>query len=336
MSDMRIPLEIKNRPVLDPGFVPFGPWLKAYEKEASRPVDIAVEREKGRVSVFHLKMRDAQWKEANFRWLERTVKFLLYSVGGYRIYLCGCDELGEEIRKHFSRSGERAFDADFMETVYEKPFEILLCDREHFPAESEEAISLGGHLGGCRIGFDAGGSDRKVSAVIDGETVYSEEVVWFPKLSEDPNYQYQGIVEAFKTAASKMPRVDAIGVSSAGVIVDNRPMVCSLFIKVPKERFEEVKSVYLRAAKEIGDVPLAVRTLKSGAADFITKPWDNDELIAKLLNVLEAQQQLAPLDEVEMEHIRRAVDRADGNLTAAAKMLGLTRQTLYNKLKAHP
>ena len=258
MSDMRIPLEIKNRPVLDPGFVPFGPWLKAYEKEASRPVDIAVEREKGQVSVFHLKMRDAQWKEANFRWLERTVKFLLYSVGGYRIYLCGCDELGEEIRKHFSRSGERAFDADFMETVYEKPFEILLCDREHFPAESEEAISLGGHLGGCRIGFDAGGSDRKVSAVIDGETVYSEEVVWFPKLSEDPNYQYQGIVEAFKTAASKMPRVDAIGVSSAGVIVDNRPMVCSLFIKVPKERFEEVKSVYLRAAKEIGDVPLAV------------------------------------------------------------------------------
>ena len=258
MSDMRIPLEIKNRPILDPGFVPFGPWLKAYEKEASRPVDIAVEREKGQVSVFHLKMRDAQWKEANFRWLERTVKFLLYSVGGYRIYLCGCDELGEEIRKHFSRSGERAFDADFMETVYEKPFEILLCDREHFPAESEEAISLGGHLGGCRIGFDAGGSDRKVSAVIDGETVYSEEVVWFPKLSEDPNYQYQGIVEAFKTAASKMPRVDAIGVSSAGVIVDNRPMVCSLFIKVPKERFEEVKSVYLRAAKEIGDVPLAV------------------------------------------------------------------------------
>jgi len=35
---------------------------------------------------------------------------------------------------------------------------------------------------------------------------------------------------------------------------------------------------------------------------------------------------------VEMEHIRRAVDRADGNLTAAAKMLGLTRQTLYNRL----
>ncbi|MBP3823234.1 MAG: response regulator [Bacteroidaceae bacterium] len=105
------------------------------------------------------------------------------------------------------------------------------------------------------------------------------------------------------------------------------------WLQVLRQAHPDVPVVMLTA---YGDVPLAVRTLKSGAADFITKPWDNDELIAKLLNVLEAQQQLAPLDEVEMEHIRRAVDRADGNLTAAAKMLGLTRQTLYNKLKAHP
>ncbi len=105
------------------------------------------------------------------------------------------------------------------------------------------------------------------------------------------------------------------------------------WLQVLRQAHPDVPVVMLTA---YGDVPLAVRTLKSGAADFITKPWDNDELIAKLLNVLEAQQQLAPLDEVEMEHIRRAVDRADGNLTAAAKMLGLTRQTLYNKLKARP
>ena len=85
-----------------------------------------------------------------------------------------------------------------------------------------------------------------------------------------------------------------------------------------------------------GDVPLAVRALQSGAADFVTKPWDNDKLTYKLQGIMQAQQALAPLDEVEMEHIRRAVDRADGNLTAAAKMLGLTRQTLYNRLKAHP
>lgn len=56
----------------------------------------------------------------------------------------------------------------------------------------------GGHFDGCRIGFDAGGSDRKVSAVIDGETVYSEEVVWFPKTTADPDYHYDGIVAALR------------------------------------------------------------------------------------------------------------------------------------------
>jgi len=102
------------------------------------------------------------------------------------------------------------------------------------------------------------------------------------------------------------------------------------WLQVLREAHPDVPVVLLTA---YGDVPLAVRALKSGAADFITKPWDNDELTSKLAGVLEAQQTLAPLDEVEREHIRRAVDRADGNLTAAAKMLGLTRQTLYNRLK---
>ena len=131
-------------------------------------------------------------------------------------------------------------------------------DWAHLPKPNEKPIRVGGHTNGCRIGFDAGGSDRKVSAVIDGKTVYSEEVVWHPKTSEDPQYQYDGIVAAFKTAASKMPRVDGIGVSSAGVFIGNAPMVSSIFIKVPRARREEVKTVYDRAAREIGDVPIVV------------------------------------------------------------------------------
>ena len=115
---------------------------------------------------------------------------------------------------------------------------------------------------GCRIGFDAGGSDRKVSAVIDGVTVYSEEVVWHPKTMEDPQYHYDEIVKAFKTAAEKMPRVDGIGVSSAGVFIGNAPMVSSLFIKVPREKEVRklVHTVFDRAATEIGDgnVPIVV------------------------------------------------------------------------------
>jgi len=119
---------------------------------------------------------------------------------------------------------------------------------------------MGGHLQGCRIGFDAGGSDRKVSAVIDGETVFSEEVVWFPKINSDPDYHYNGIVSALKAAAEHMPRVDAVGVSSAGVYINDRTMSASLFLKVPKELHEsKVKNIYIRAITDtFGDVPFSV------------------------------------------------------------------------------
>lgn len=146
-----------------------------------------------------------------------------------------------------------------MSRVYEKPFEVVALPLDKTPAEKTLAQSVGRHLDGCRIGFDAGGSDRKVSAVVDGVPVYSEEVVWFPKTNADPDYHFEGILSAFRTAASKMPRVDAIGVSSAGIYVDNRAMVASLFLKVPRDLFDQkVKDIYIRAAKELGDIPLEV------------------------------------------------------------------------------
>ena len=121
-------------------------------------------------------------------------------------------------------------------------------------------VPMGGHLEGCRIGFDAGGSDRKVSAVIDGETVFSEEVVWLPKVNPDPEYHYEGIVSALKSAAAHMPRVDAVGVSSAGIYINNRTMKASLFLKVPKDQFDaKVKDIYIRAITDtFGDVPYVV------------------------------------------------------------------------------
>ena len=81
------------------------------------------------------------------------------------------------------------------------------------------------------------------------------------------------------------------------------------------------------------DVNLAVSGLKSGASDFITKPWDNEELVRKLKDVLDAVDDMATLDEMEAEHIRRAIDRCHGNMKLAAEQLGITRQTLYNKMK---
>ena len=259
MRYLGIAYDMKHTPKLDPEFIPFGVWRSAYLKDAKKPIAIAIERDKGHVSVHHTFIHGTEdMAEADYRYVERYVKFLLWSTGGFRVSICGCSELTKRLQKAYTPEGERHFDFTFVNQLYERDLEILDLPLENCPAANEEAEPMGGNMDGCRIGFDAGGSDRKVSAVVDGECVYSEEVVWYPKLHEDPEYHFNGIVEAMKTAASKMPRVDGIGVSSAGVFVGNAPMVASLFIKVPRSNWDKVKTIYDRAAAEIGDVPIVV------------------------------------------------------------------------------
>ena len=259
MQYLGVSFDMKHVPALDPEFVPFGVWAEAYSQGAKQPLSIAVERDKGQISVRHTHIHNTpEMAEADYRYVERYVKFLLWSIGGFRVYICGSSELAQRLRKDYVPGGARAFDYDFFQKLYERPLEIVDLPLDQCPASNETPKPIGGHLDGCRIGFDAGGSDRKVSAVVNGECVYSEEVVWHPKKNPDPNYQYEGILDSFRTAASKMPRVDGIGVSSAGVFIGNAPMISSIFYCVPRERWNEVKTVFDRAAAEIGDVPIVV------------------------------------------------------------------------------
>ncbi len=260
MKFLNVEIPMQNVPVLDKGFVPLGLFFKNYLKGAEKPVCIAVERSAGQIGTYETKIHGTpDMKAADEYYIDRLVKFLLWSWGGFKVTICGDDAVAQTIQKAYSANGTRAFDKGFMERVYETEFVVESVPYDKKPVAVQKAEAVGRHMSGCRIGFDAGGSDRKVSAVIDGTPVYSEEVVWFPKTNSDPDYHYAGIVEAFKTAASKMPRVDAIGISSAGVYVDNKCMVASLFLKVSEEDFDaKVKNIYTRAAKEIGDVPVVV------------------------------------------------------------------------------
>ncbi|PWM74855.1 MAG: transcriptional regulator [Bacillota bacterium] len=262
----------------DTGYRPMSLELDAFKsdvaKEAHKRLKICVERNKGYNYIYEIDIFACDCKkERNLGIAERIVKSLLWVVGGYKVYICGDDYIYEEIKKAYSAGGARAFDADFMSKVYEAPFEVVKVAEKDMPAANGCSLKIGGHLDGCRIGFDAGGSDRKVSAVIDGEVVYSEEVVWFPKTNSDYKYHYDGIKAAFATAASKMPRVDAIGVSSAGIYVDNKIMVASLFLKVPQDDFDKhVKNMYIDIAKEF-NAPLEVAndgdvTALAGAIDL--------------------------------------------------------------------
>ena len=267
--------------ILDPQFQPMAKVVAEYQRNVKAaggvPMVIAVERNKGYISTYKMEIYadGTGHDEENYGVAERIVKTLLWLYGGYKVTVAGSKYVYEHLKAAYRDGGAREFDADFMARVYEKPFEVLYVEEvADAPEEYQAADSIGRHLDGCRIGFDAGGSDRKVSAVIDGESVYSEEVVWFPKLQSDPEYHYQGILDAMKPAASHMPRVDAIGVSSAGVYIDNKIKVASLFLKVSDEDFEKkVKNLYIDIAKEIGDVPVEVAydgdvTALAGAMDL--------------------------------------------------------------------
>ena len=247
----------------DPGFQPVFPAWAAYLDRArasgATPLRVAIEREDGLVSVFDA-VAPAKDDDpgSTYRIVERAVKFLLWSRGGWRIHFQGPAAIGRRLKAAYSETGERAFDARTMGGVYERPFEVALHSPATFPEAREATHFPGGYLDGFRIGFDLGASDYKVAAVIDGQPVWTEEVPWAPGEQADPEYHYAHIQAGLKRAASHLPRVDAIGGSSAGVIIRRQVRIASLFRSVPADVFEsKVKGLFDRLAAE-WNVPFEV------------------------------------------------------------------------------
>lgn len=254
-----IEFTVKYKPELDPGFAPLYLFNQAFLKTATKPIGIAVERSNGEMaSVKTFIHGTKEMRNADFFYVERLVKTLLWMKGGWKVYICGDEDVYNYIKEVYSENGKQSFDWHFMGRVYERTFEVVSVT--NLPDSKDSAKTIGGHLEGFRIGFDAGGSDRKVSAVIDGVSVFSEEVVWFPKTNDNPDYHYEGIVSALMSAAEHLPRVDAVGVSSAGIYINNRTMTASLFLSVPEDLYDaKVKDIYIRAITDtFGDVPFSV------------------------------------------------------------------------------
>jgi predicted NBD/HSP70 family sugar kinase len=239
-------------PVLDPDFQPA---VLAMSGGKGVCVEVALERSHDSIS-----RAACEIPNGDFRLLERWVKFLLWSRGAHRIHFAGPKELCEQLRRHYTNTATGKFDAQIMGgKIYERPFEVVWSTPERLPSAREQRASLGGHLNGCRIGFDLGASDRKVAAVIDGKAVFSEEVPWDPRSHSDPQWHFDQINESLKHAASHLPRVDAIGGSAAGVYVNNQVKVASLFRGVPDDLFaKRVKGLFLELRRTWNNIPFEV------------------------------------------------------------------------------
>jgi predicted NBD/HSP70 family sugar kinase len=240
----------------DPGFQPVcRGWLDYLDRaraSGEMPLRLAIERENGLVSVFETiaPAKDGD-PESTYRMIERVVKFLLWSRGGWRVHFQGPAAVGRRLKADYSETGARAFDARTMGGVYEQPFEVALHSAATFPEPREAVHFPGGYLRGFRIGFDLGASDYKVAAVVDGEPVWSEEIPWAPGEQSDPEYHYEHIQAGLKMAAAHLPRVDAVGGSSAGIIINRQVRIASLFRSVPQDLFDtKVKGLFDRLAAE--------------------------------------------------------------------------------------
>jgi len=252
-------------PVLDPGFRPgvlaaHGFRALVDQSSGAVPVRLALEQSDGSVFRFDIRVLPETHRQAsaNFTFVERLIKFLLWSRGGWRIYIDGPESIATHLASHYRDTATGRFDAHLVaQRMFDHPLEVV--HTRDLPPEHSETRPLGRHLDGCRIGFDLGGSDRKVAALIDGRVVFSDETVWDPYYKPDPQYHFDGIMDSLAKAASHLPRVDAIGGSAAGVYVNNRVKVGSLFRGVPEEIFNtRVRDLFLEVRKAWHDVPFEV------------------------------------------------------------------------------
>jgi predicted NBD/HSP70 family sugar kinase len=248
-------------PPLDPAISHAVLWNRAYrDLGATIPLAVALERPDGTISRFEFATlpHNASNTALNFRYVERLVKFLLWSRGASRVIIGGAPEVARELITTYAEGGVRAFDSEFSTRIYGS-FSIESCSYDEVPPARESAVPLGRHLDGCRIGFDLGGSDRKCAAVLDGKVVFSEEIAWDPYFQSDPQYHYDGIADTLKCAAAHLPRVDAIGGSAAGVYVNNEVRAASLFRGVGAADFESrIRRIFFDLQRDWKGIPFEV------------------------------------------------------------------------------
>ena len=250
---------------LDPGFRPLALGVRNYRRAlaqggASTPFRLSLEQSPQIIARLDLEVFPAGTgrDEDNVRYVSWMLQGLLWSRGGWRVTLDGPRTLGEAVAAPYQPGGTRAFERELMGQAYLKPLEVNVQDTGLLSAACQGTQALGGHLDGCRLGFDLGASDFKVAAVRDGTVVFSAELPWSPKTATDPDYHYNLLDEGLRLAASHLPRVDAIGGSSAGIIVDNEIRVSSLFRAVPAQARDGQVRPFFQRLRAAWGVPVEV------------------------------------------------------------------------------
>lgn len=178
-------------------------------KSDAEVVSIAWEREDGKVFRYDLpipKRLDPKATKFVSYVVDRIAKFIVWSAGGWKLYLAGPDAIVKPVAKAYTKKGARAFDYDFFSDLYGKPVEAVVVPLAKMPEFSEKPQTVKTVADGCRIGFDLGASDFKISALKKGKVVFSKEFPWDPRNNADPEYHYSKLTAGLKEAAKRLGR----------------------------------------------------------------------------------------------------------------------------------
>ncbi len=243
-------------------FIPMIPSLFKLKAAAAKgkftEFKFAWERENGCAFQYTLPIPTAMESDAeSIRLAERIVKFVLWASGGWKLHLSGPEAFCTAIEKAYGAGGARSFDRDMMLKAYGREMEVCRSRADAIPETRDSGKGTGISWKGCRIGFDLGASDFKVAAVEDGEVRFSDEFAWDPRNAESPSYHFEQLNKGLQAAASHLPRVDAIGGSTAGVVVANQMRVASIFRAIRPNLYTEAQNLFRNIEKK-WNVPVQV------------------------------------------------------------------------------
>ena len=231
--------------------------------ESADVVAVAWEREDGKVFRYDLpipKRLDPKAVKFVSHVVDRIAKFIVWSAGGWKLYLAGPDAVVQPVAKAYTKRGARKFDFEFFSDLYGRPVEAVVVPLKKMPEMNETLTKVKTVADGCRIGFDLGASDFKISALKEGKVVFSKEFPWDPRNNPDPEYHYQKLTEGLKAAAATQPRVDAIGGSTAGTLVGKKMGVASLFRAIKEQnpdKYPVAQDMFFRVERDWG-VPFEI------------------------------------------------------------------------------
>ncbi len=232
-------------------------FLRDIAHGGGQTVSIAWERENGNIYRYDMeipKRIHPMMLHGVKHLVERVVKFVLWSAGGWKLYISGPDEIVKPIEKAYTKKGARAFDFDFFSSLYGRKVEVCVVPAKKMPEMCEHEVIVKNNVNGNRIGFDLGASDFKISALKRGKVVFSKEFPWDPRPQSDPDYHYSKLSAGLEEAAAALGgKVDAIGGSSAGTFVGKKLGVASLIRGVKEKnpsKYEIAQNLFARVEDE--------------------------------------------------------------------------------------